>query len=91
TRDTWYKLVDEIHKKNPNATVWQCLYHFYKVCTLSIISSQSREAWNLYNRINGAANETYESYQRLPVRWRTQINIIENEMAHIDELKRTKK
>lgn len=54
----------------------------------SIISPESIEAWDTYNRINGSTNETYASYVKLPARWIEQMNVIETEINRIDVVRK---
>jgi len=92
TKNTWYKVINEFHKhkNNPNIAIHQILTHFYKICIGSIISLASRDAWNTYHKVDGIRRETYASYRALPPRWLAQVNVIENEMVHIEELNNQK-
>lgn len=86
TRDNWWQIVEAArkHAGKPNLPAYACLFHYYNVCLVSLVDVLSMKLWNLYQRIDGTKNETYESYSRLPAFWGDACAIIDTEIGRID-------
>lgn len=61
--------------------------NYYSVCIVSLVTPLSHKLWQLYRRINGTKNETFESYRMLPAFWVDACDVIEAEVARIDRIR----
>ena len=67
TKQTWFRLVEAAREKGgPQIPVWMALTRYYNVCVESLPDSLSRSIFELWCRLGGTANESYESFWNLP-------------------------
>ena len=88
----WEKIIDAAceHAGDPNLPLWSALVNYYNVCVPSVVTELSFTLWNLYQRINGTKNETYQSYYDLPAFWVDACAVIEREISRIDKIRNDK-
>lgn len=86
---TWETIVTAArdHAGNDNLPIWSAMVNYYSVCIPSIVSDLSFKLWDLYQRIGGTKNETYDSYCNLPAFWVHACSIIDSEIARIDKVR----
>lgn len=84
TTDTWYELADiASNRAGRSLTTWEgcCLY--YNLCAVSVVTAFSMALWNLWKRLNGASNCSYEEYWHLPAIYVHACETIESEIAMV--------
>lgn len=88
TKETWYKLVEAVHaEKNAKAPIWTCITGYYSVCLQSLISPLSSTLYNLYRRLDGTSNETFESLKSIPAIYLKACDIIRAEENRIERVR----
>ena len=91
TKENWQPLIDIVQKKagkdkNGNLMpIWRCMTTYYDICHESLMQPIAYYLFNLYNRIGGTKNETFESFHRLPPKYVHACNVIDSEIQRINE------
>jgi len=67
--------------------VWKCLCVYYGICLPSITTPFSARCCSLYNNLGGFANETFDSYCRLPAILVDAFGVIQREFARINKIR----
>lgn len=87
--EEWTTIVDTAREisGDPHLPVYDAVGNYYNVCIPSIITPFSFSLWQLYRRINGTKNETFDSFHNLPAYWVQACDIIDTEIARIDSVR----
>ena len=84
TRDTWSNLADTaVERAGQSISIWEACCVYYNLCAASVITSFSLSLWNLWRRLDGTKGCTYSDYWRLPAIYVEACEVIESELATI--------
>jgi len=84
TRDTWDNLADvAIVRTGQPLSIWEACCVYYNLCATSVITSFSLNLWNLWRRLDGTKGCTYSDYWELPAIYVEACEVIESELATI--------
>lgn len=67
TKADWWRVVELVRKKSGVETpVWIALSNYYNICVESVADPLSKSIFELWCRLRGTQNESYESLMNLP-------------------------
>jgi hypothetical protein len=76
-------LIDCAGVRGGELTIWEACCLYYNLCAPSVITPFSLMLWNLWRRLEGTKGCSYEEYWQLPAIYVEACDIIESEIAMI--------
>ena len=82
-------VVDAVHAHagDDKIPVWNCLFGYYSLCRVSLITEFSLACYQVYMDLDGFHGENFQSYMRMPAIVVDSFHVIRDEISRIEKIR----